>query len=121
MMNTERTGKKTSYQRIIGANASDYIGKYVCIIGEVISMNTSAKTLTLRLPDDEQIIVLLSKNTTLVEPNRLTEVAGKLVSSGQIEAASLKQFDQKQTALFNKDLYIQMSHVAHAHKNYYEI
>lgn len=110
-----------THSRIIGENANLYIGKTVCVIGEVISMNTAVNTLTLRLPDDQQIIVLLKRNSTLIEPNRLTEVGGKLVSRGQIEATSVKQFDTKQSALFNKELYIAMSHIFHAHNSHYII
>lgn len=109
-----------SRPRIIGANASKYIGKDVIVVGEAISINLKATTMTLRLPDDETIIVLLQKNTTTIEPNLLTEVHGRLVSRGNIEAAAVIQHSVKDTADFNKKLYCEFSHISDAFHNYYE-
>lgn len=94
--------------RIISSMAHKYIGKQVSVIGELTSVNTNVNTLTLRLPDDETMIVLLpARHQNPVEPHLLTEVAGKLVSRGQIEASLIKQFSAKETSMFNKANYVE--------------
>lgn len=93
--------------RIVSAQTPKYINKLVTIIGEVVSITPHANTLTLRMPDDENMIVLLQNNATTVEPTLLTEVSGRLVSRGQMEATWVKQFTAKETAMFNKALYVE--------------
>ena len=105
----------------MASNAHKFIGKNVCIIGEVTKITPHANTLTMRLPDDESIIVLLQKNSTTIEPNLLTEVAGKLVSRGQIEAMSINQWSAKATSMFKKDLYIETVQILDAHMNHYDV
>jgi len=111
----------TSRHRIIAANAHKYVGRNVAIIGEVISITPHANTFTVRLPDDETMIVLLQRNSTTIEPNLLTEVTGKLVSRGQIESERIKQFDQKMTAAFNKSLYTEAASIFDAYRSHYDI
>lgn len=110
-----------SRPRIIAGNAPKYIGRKVTAIGEVTNITPHANTLTLRLPDDENMIVLLQKNSTTIEPHRLTEVSGKLVSRGQIEASFVKQFDQKETAIFNRGQYVEAAHVWDAQMSHYDL
>lgn len=111
----------TSYPRIIGKNAHRYIGKNVSIIGEVISITTNANTVTMRLSDDENIYVLLQKNSTTVEPNLLTEVYGKMVSRGSIEAVKIKQWTAKETAMFNRSLQAEACDIYEAHRLQYDL
>lgn len=110
-----------SRPRIIGSIASRFIGKNVTIIGEVISITPHANTVTLRMPDDENIYVLLQRNSTTIEPNLLTEVTGKLVSRGQIEAFQTKQWTAKETAIFNKSLYADAALAYEAHRLLYDL
>lgn len=107
--------------RILSSNAHKYLGRNVTIIGEVISINPTAATLTLRMPDEESIIVLLSKNATTVEPNLLTEVSGKLVSKGQVESSHIKQWSPKATSIFNKTLYREAVNFYDAHMQHFDI
>lgn len=117
------TASLPSRPRIVAGLAHKYIGKNVTVIGEVISITPTpnVNTLTLRLPDDENIIVLLQKNSTLIEPNMLTEVSGKLVSRGQIESTWIKQYTQKEAAIFNRSLYVEAAHIWDAHRTHYDI
>lgn len=110
-----------SRPRIVGATAHRYVGKNVTAIGEAISISPQANTLTLRLPDDENVIVLLQKDSQKCEPHLLTEVSGKLVCRGQLEAFWVKQFDQRESAIFNRSLYVEGAHVWNAHLNHYDI
>lgn len=107
--------------RIITSQTPKYLGKLVTVVGEVSSITPHANTLTLRLPDDENMIVLLQKNCTTVEPNLLTEVSGRLVSRGQIEAVWLKQFTSKETAKFNRALFIEAIQVHDAYLEHYQV
>lgn len=109
-----------SRPRIIGANARKHIGKDVIVVGEAISLNMTAKTVTLRLPDNETIIVLLQNNSSTIENHLLTEVHGRLVSQGNIEATAVIQHSSENTRLFNTKLYCEMSHLMDAFPNYYE-
>lgn len=107
--------------RILSQNAHQFVNQKVSVIGEVISIVPHANTLTLRMPDDENMIVLLQKNTTTIEPNLLTEVWGTLVSRGQIDATWVKQFNLKETAQFNKNLYVETAQVLNAHREHYNV
>lgn len=80
-----------------------------------------ANTLTLRLPDEENMIVLLQKNSTTVEPNLLTEVTGRLVSKGQIESVWIKQYTSKETAKFNRTLYNEAMTILNAHLDQFQV
>lgn len=110
-----------SRPRINSSNAHKYLGRNVSVIGEITNITTHANTLTLRLPDDETLIVLLQKNSTTIEPNLLTEVAGKLVSRGQIESSYVRQYTPKATAMFNKNLYVEASRVWDAFRHHYDL
>lgn len=111
-----------SRPRIIASMAHKYIGKQVSVIGELTSINTNVNTLTLRLPDDETMIVLMSpRNPTHVEPYLLTEVAGKLVSRGQIEASLIKQWNAKETGIFNKSNYVETIKILEGLRNEYDV
>lgn len=102
--------------------AHKYIGKQVSVIGELTSINTSVNTLTLRLPDDETMIVLLpAKQTNHVEPHLLTEVAGKLVSRGQIDANLIKQYSAKETSIFNKSNYVDAVKTIEGFRHEYDV
>lgn len=105
--------------RVITSNLSKYVNRNVVLIGEVISMNKSAKTITIQLPDDNRIIVFPQGNFDNIELNLLTEVAGKLVSPGQIEAVSINQWSAKATSVFNKALYLEAALVWDAHQQHY--
>lgn len=107
--------------RIVASNAHKYIGRNVAVIGEVTNLTPHANTMSLRLPDDENCIVLLQKNATTIEPNRLTEVAGKLVSRGQIEATWVNQFSAQETATFNKSLYAEAALVWDAQQQHCDL
>lgn len=111
----------TSYPRIVGSIAHRFIGKNVSIIGEVISITPHANTVTLRMPDDENVYVLLQKNSTTIEPNLLTEVHGKMVSRGSIEATRVKQWTAKETAIFNKSLQVEAALVYDAQRLHYDL
>lgn len=111
----------TTRPRIIGSIANRYLGKNVSIVGEVISITPHANTVTLRMPDDENIVVLLQKNSSTIEPNLLTEVAGKLVSRGQIEATQIKQWSHKESALFNKNNYAEAVNIFEAYRLRYDL
>lgn len=108
-----------SRPRIIGENSKKYVGRDVIVLGEAISINMKANTINLRMPDDETIIVLLQHNTTTIEPNLLTEVHGKLISRGNIEAVAVIQFAPQDATTFNKKLYCEMSQVMDAFPDYY--
>lgn len=111
-----------SRPRIISSNAHKFVGRNVTVIGEVTSMTPHANTITIRLPDDGNIVVLLQKNnTTKIEPNLLTEVSGKLCSIGQLDAQWLKQFSPKQTKMFDNQLYKEAALIFDAHRNLYDI
>lgn len=110
-----------SRPRITSATANKYIGRNVTVIGEVQLITPHANTITLRLPDDETIIILLQKNSTTIEPNLLTEVSGKLVSRGQIESTFIKQFSQKETTTFNRKLYNDAAFIFEAQRSHYDI
>lgn len=107
--------------RILNSNAHKFVGKNVTVIGEVTNITPHANTITLRLPDDESIIVLLQRNSTTIEPGVLTEVCGKLVSRGQIEAMSINQWSQKATALFKKDLYNEAMLIKDAYDIHFDV
>ena len=107
--------------RILSSQTPKYLGKNVTVIGEVTNITPHANTLTLRMPDEENIIVLLSNNSTTVEPALLTEVTGKLVSRGQIESAWIKQFSSQESAKFNRSLYIDAMKVHDAFLDHYQI
>lgn len=111
----------TSRPRIISSNAHKYLGRNVSVIGEITTITPHANTVTLRMPDDETIIVLLQRNSTTIEPDRLTEVSGKLVSRGQIESAYVRQYTHKQAALFNKSLYVEAALIYDAHRHHYDL
>lgn len=109
------------HDRIISSNAHKYLGRNVTVVGEVTTITPHANTVTLRMPDDETIIVLLQKNSTsTIEPNLLTEVAGKLVSRGQIEASHIRQYNLKETSIFNRSLYAEACLFYDAHKSHYD-
>lgn len=110
-----------SRPRIVSDIAHKYLGKNCSVIGEVTSITPHANTLTLRLPDDQSLIVLLQKNSTTIEPHLLTEVAGKLVSKGQIEASYVRQWGPKESASFNKALYVDAVHIYDAHRHHYDV
>jgi hypothetical protein len=84
-------------------------------------MTPHANTLTLRLPDDENMIVLLPKNPTTVDLNLLTEVSGRLVSRGQIEAVWVKQYSPKETAKFNKTLFNEAMQIQDAYLEHFQV
>lgn len=108
--------------RIITSQTPKYIGKLVTVIGEVTNIIPHANTLTLRLPDDENMIVLLQKNnSTLVELHQLTEVSGRLVSRGQIEALWLKQYSPKETAKFNKTIFNEAMQIQDAYLDHFQV
>lgn len=109
--------------RIIGSNSVRYLNKNVTIVGEVTSITAQANTLQIRQLDDETMIVLLPRQGLgrPVELNLLTEVTGKLVSRGQLDATGLIQFDAEQTALFNKQLYIDSALLMDAHRRHYDV
>lgn len=107
--------------RVDTAQTPKYMDKLVTVIGEVSNITPHANTLTLRLPDDENMIVLLQKNSTTVEPNLLTEVSGRLVSRGQIEAVWIKQFSSQETAKFNKSLFNEAMQVHDAYLEHYSV
>lgn len=115
------TSTLTTRPRIISSNAHKYLGRNVSVIGEITNITPHANTLTLRLPDDETLIVLLQRNSTTIEPNLLTEVSGKLVSRGQIESTYVRQYTQKQSAIFNKNLYVEAAHIYDAHRHHYDL
>lgn len=110
-----------SRPRIIGSIAHKFIGKNVTVIGEVISITPHANTVTLRMPDDENIYVLLQRNSSTIEPNLLTEVSGKLVSRGSIEAFNVKQWNAKETASFNRGLYVEAALIYDAFRLHYDL
>lgn len=110
-----------SRPRILSQIAHKYLGRPVSVIGEVTSITPHANTLTLRMADDESIIVLLQKNSTTIEPNLLTEVCGKLVSKGQIESSYVRQWGPRESANFNKSLYVEAVHIYEAHRNHYDV
>lgn len=111
-----------SRPRVIGSQAVSYIGQNITVIGEAISVVPHANTLTIKMPESDNMIVLLDKrNSTTIDLNLLTEVTGKLVSRGQIEASFIKQFDAKETAKFNKSLYIEAAKIYAAHREHYDI
>lgn len=107
--------------RIIGSNAAKYITKPVVVVGEVISMVPAANSITIKTSDDTNIIVLLQKNSSPVELNLLTEVSGKLISLGQMEATHVKQWSAKATALFNHSLYVSAVETFDGFHNYLSI
>lgn len=107
--------------RIISSQTPKYIGKLVTVLGEVTSITPHANTLTLKMPDDENIIVLLQKNSTTIEPHLLTEVSGKLVSRGQIESVWIKQYSPKETAKFNKAAFNEAIQVQDAYLDQYQV
>lgn len=107
--------------RILNSNAHKFVGKNVTVVGEVTNITPHANTITLRLPDDESIIVLLQANSTTIEPNVLTEVSGKLVSRGQVESMSIKQWSAKATAKFKKDLYNETMLIKDAYDNHFDV
>lgn len=107
--------------RIISSQTPKYTNKLVTVIGEVTSITPNANTLTLKMPDDENMIVLLQKNSTTIEPHLLTEVSGKLVSRGQIESQWIKQYTPKQTAQFNKSLYNEACQIWDAYLDYFQV
>lgn len=113
----------TTRPRVIGSNSAKYLNKEVTIIGEVTSITRQANTLQIRQPDDETMIVLLSRQSLdqNIELNLLTEVTGRLVSRGQLDASWVKQYDAKQTAVFNKQLYIDAANIMDAHRRQYDI
>ena len=104
--------------RVTVSTIPKYIDKHVTILGEVTKITLNAKTVTIRLTDEDNIIVLLDKNSTTIEPNLLTEVSGKLVSRGQIEATSVKQFNAIATKNFNRKLYADACAVLDATQGY---
>lgn len=110
-----------SRPRIIGATAHKYIGRNVAVIGEVTLISTAANSITLRLPDDETMIVLLQRGSSIPVNHLLTEVSGKLVARGTIEATWIKQFDQKQTSIFNHSQYLEAAKIWDAYYSYYDV
>lgn len=107
--------------RIIGSVAHKFIGRNVTVVGEVVSITPHANTVTLRMPDDENIYVLLQRNSNTIEPNLLTEVSGKLVSRGSIEAFQVKQWTAKETAAFNRVLYTEAVLMYDAFRLHYDL
>jgi len=107
--------------RILSSQTPKYINKNVTVIGEVTNLTPHANTLTLRMPDEENMIVLLQNNSTTIEPTLLTEVSGRLVSRGQIESTWIKQFSPKETSKFNKSLYIEAMQIHDAYLDRYQI
>lgn len=107
--------------RIIGSQAVSYVGQNVTVVGEALSVVPHADTLTIKMPESDNMIVLLQKNSTTIDLNLLTEVSGKLVSRAQIEASSIKQYNAKETAKFNRSLYIEAAKVYAAHRSHYDI
>lgn len=107
--------------RILSHTAHKYIGKNVAVTGQVISITAHANTLTLRMPDDENLIVLLPQgNSTRIEPNLLTEIGGRLVSKGQVEASYIRQYDVKGTASFSAEHYKEWLNFTEAFPNHYD-
>lgn len=111
----------TSRPKIVGSQTGKFVGQQVTVVGEVLSITPHANTLCMRLADEENIIVLLQKNSTTIEQNLLTQVSGKLVSRGQIECTHIKQFDSKATLVFNKSLFVEAAQVYDAHRRFYDI
>ena len=107
--------------RIIMSQTPKYIGKLVTVIGEVTNITPHANTLTLVMPDDEKMIVLMQGNSTVINPNVLTEVTGKLVSRGQIESVWIKQFTPKETARFNRSSYVEAMQVQDAYLEHFQV
>lgn len=108
--------------RILGSQAVSYVGQNVTVIGEALSVVPHANTLTIKMPEADNMIVLLDKkNSTTIDLNLLTEVSGKLVSRAQIDANFIKQFDARETSKFNKTLYIEAAKIFAAHRDHYDI
>lgn len=108
--------------RIITSQTPKFINKLVTVVGEVTQITPHAGTLTLRLTDDENMIVLLQKNNaTVVDMHLLTEVSGRLVSKGQIEADWVKQYSSKDTAKFNKTLFNEAMQVQDAYLEHFQV
>lgn len=107
--------------RITSSQTPKNIGKLVTVIGEATSITPHANTLTLKMADDENIIVLLQRNSTTVEPNLLTEVSGKLVSRGQIESVWVKQYSPKETAKFNRSTFVEAMKFQEAYLDHYQV
>lgn len=111
-----------SRPRVVSGNLHKYVSRYVTIIGEVVAVTPAAGTISINMPDSTRMIVLLPKNNaTTVENNLLTEVYGTLVSKGQVEAMWIKQYTQKETAMFNKSLYQEAGDFLEAHRSYYDV
>ncbi|KAG9511367.1 Arf-GAP with coiled-coil, ANK repeat and PH domain-containing protein 1, partial [Fragariocoptes setiger] len=99
-----------SRPRVLAEYYHKFQNQEVVVIGDVVSITTNANTMTLRTPDDDTMIVLLSSgNSQLLEPSRLTEVTGKLLSRGQIEANSLRQFAPEMAHKFDREAYKAMT------------